>query len=63
MDEVQVKLRCLEMAVERAKADNPADYRTYVADLAAWFYNQVVSQKPDRQAKASNSKEAKALLE
>jgi|WetSurMetagenome_2_1015567.scaffolds.fasta_scaffold535815_2 hypothetical protein len=61
MTEEDIKLRCLELAIERARQEFPDDYRAYVADLQTWFYNRVVTQQKGGQAKVS--KDAKALLE
>ena len=61
MAEEDIKMRCLELAIEQAKREQPAEYRAFVADLQTWFYNQIVTPQKGGQAKVS--KDAKALLE
>lgn len=58
MDEDALKLRCLELAIEQARKENPPDFRHFVAETQDWFYNRIKGEKPK-----TVGRQAKALLE
>lgn len=59
MQDDDLKLRCLELAIEQARKENPSDFRRFVADTQDWFYNRI---KGDEKPKPVG-RQAKALLE
>lgn len=44
MDEQSIRLRCLELAIDRANKEQPVDFRQAVADLQDWFYNRIIGK-------------------
>jgi hypothetical protein len=43
---MSIRLRCLELAVERANKENAIPFEDRVAELTSWFYNRIVDE-PD----------------
>lgn len=44
MDEKAIRLRCLELAIERANRENPTDFLGTVANYQTWFYNRIINE-------------------
>jgi len=39
----ELKLRCLELAIEQTRTRDVENFKTEVAELQTWLYNRVVS--------------------
>lgn len=39
----ELKLRCLELAIEQIRKENLPDFKEGVANLQTWFYNRIIS--------------------
>lgn len=42
----ELKLRCLELAIEQARRENAASFMERVAEIQTWLYNRIVSDEP-----------------
>lgn len=42
MTDPELKLRCMELAMEQAKRENLHADRNAVAELQMWFYNRII---------------------
>lgn len=46
MDSPELRLRCLELAMEQAKRENAPANRDLVAEIARQFYHHVMGETP-----------------
>lgn len=53
MDERQIRLRCLEMAVEHVRTYPIENFQEGVANLQTWFYNRIVVSDSEKLSDAS----------
>ena len=44
MNEQEIRLRCVELAVDQTRRESQPNFQKSVADLAAWFYSLTIEQ-------------------
>lgn len=44
MNEQEIRLRCVELAVDQTRRESQPNFQKNVADLAAWFYSLTIEQ-------------------
>ena len=44
MEEQVIRLRCLELAIDRVNREQPSNFKEAVADLQDWFYNRIIGK-------------------
>ncbi|VWC95972.1 hypothetical protein BLA39750_02224 [Burkholderia lata] len=42
MTDAEIRLRCHELAFERARAEQPENFLDRVAEIATWLYDRIV---------------------
>lgn len=68
MTDAELRLRCMELAMQQAKIESVHTDRNAVADIQTWFYNRIVidpavpaepeQAKPARKGRAATDKSA-----
>ena len=55
MTDPELRLKCMELAMEQARRENLHANRTAVAELQTWFYNHIRDDGPEIPAASSLS--------
>ena len=57
MTDAEIRLRCMELAMQQAKLEGSHSDRNAVAEIQTWFYDRIVSEpKPSETATGRKSK-------
>lgn len=46
MDDAEIRLRCMEMALGQAKIEAQQNNLDRVAEIQTWFYNRITTSQP-----------------
>lgn len=61
MEDRELKLRCMEMALGQARLERPDNFEERVAYLATWFYDRIVrAQDPSRDPQGQDRMKGKS---